>query len=264
MVLLEMWTLLAEHREALTLVGGSVPALLFAMDPDDPYVGTLDVDAVVDPQEVPEVAYRTIAEQLRHGGYRQDSQNAFRWYREVDVDGRAVEVELDLLAPATAAAGSRRRHERIEGEPLARRTPGAELVRDGYAVKVVEGTLPDGRRKRVEVRVATPAVLLVLKGLALVGRDKPKDAYDVDYVLGRVSIDAVGTELRGLSEMPLVRQALGNLRVAFASTEGEGPVAVEAYRRLPEGSDAANQARALAYTRVQRLLSVAGRAAEVG
>lgn len=252
MVLLEVWTVLAEHRDALTLVGGSAPVLLFDDDVADPYVGSLDVDAVVDPAEVPEDAYRTIAEQLRGRGYRQDENNAFRWYREVSVDERAVEVELDLLAPASS--GGRQRHERIEGEPLARRTKGAELVRGGYVIRSVEGTLPDGRQKRIQVRVASPAVLIVLKALAVAGRDKLKDAYDIDYVLGHVDIGAIAKDLRAVREIPPVAEAIDGLRSTFSSTEADGPVAVEAYRRLAPGSTAGNEVRALAYARVQLLI----------
>ncbi len=41
--------------------------------------------------------------------------------------------------------------------------------------------MPDGRENRVELLVATIPALLVMKGYALVARDKKKDAYDIYY-----------------------------------------------------------------------------------
>lgn len=43
-VLLELWTMLGEFRESMTIVGGSAPPLLVGSQQDDPYVGTTDVD----------------------------------------------------------------------------------------------------------------------------------------------------------------------------------------------------------------------------
>lgn len=70
-VQLELWTILAEFQDALTVVGGMAPPHIAEEPPHDPYAGTLDVDVVVDPLEVPDDTYRTIAERLRGRGYRQ-------------------------------------------------------------------------------------------------------------------------------------------------------------------------------------------------
>lgn len=157
-VMLELWTMLAGFADALTIVGGSAPPLLTGDQPDDPYVGTLDVDVVIDQIGVPEEVYRTIADLLRERSYVQLDQ-PFRWLRSVIVDGRAIDVEVDLLAPVTPRLGTDHRHERIGGEPLARRTEGAELVRIASVDRELDGVLPDGRRNRVSVRVAAPSAL---------------------------------------------------------------------------------------------------------
>jgi hypothetical protein len=111
-VMLELWTILAGFADAMTIVGGSAPPLLTGDRPDDPYVGTLDVDLVVDPIDVPDEVYWTIAELLRERGYVQLEQ-PFRWLRSLTVDGRSIDVEVDLLAPITPRTGSDHRHERI-------------------------------------------------------------------------------------------------------------------------------------------------------
>jgi hypothetical protein len=254
-VMLELWTILARFAGAMTIVGGSAPPLLTGAVPDDPYVGTLDVDLVVDPVEVPDDVYRTIAELLRARGYMQ-LEPPFRWLRSVVVDRRAIEVEIDLLAPATPRVGPGRRHERIGGEPLARRTQGAELVRAGHVDREISGTLPDGRPNRVSVRVATPAALIVLKGLAMGERDKPKDAYDIDYLFRHAGVDEIAGGIAEFTQVEPVRIALGVIDAKFASVDAIGPTSVALYRRAHLGSAHADELQALAFARVRRLLDL--------
>lgn len=257
-VMLELWTILAGFAEAMTIVGGSAPPLLVGERPEDPYAGTLDVNVVIDPAAVPSEVYRTIAETLRGRGYAQMDQ-PFRWLRSVSVEARPIDVEVDLLAPMTPRAGTRHRHERIGGEPLARRTEGAEILRAGYTEREVTDLLPDGRRNRLTIRVATPAALIVLKALAMGGRDKPKDAYDIDYILRHVGNDAVAGGIEALGDVPPVVKALGILDDKFGAIDAIGPTSVALYRRVPLGTAEADQLQALAYARVRDLLRRLGR-----
>ncbi len=256
--MLELWSILGEYAGAMTLVGGSAPPLLVGDVPDDPYVGTLDVDVVIDPLAVLDQTYRSIAAQLRGRGYQQAGQ-PFQWLRTVVVEEEGIIVEVDLLAPATARSGRSHRHERIEGEPLPRRTDGAELVRDSFVDADVDGRLPDGRPNRVRVRVASSAVIVVLKALAMTQRDKPKDSYDIDYLLAhdRGGIDSVADDLRALQGTRPASDALRILEERFAEVGSYGPTSVSAYRRLRLGSREADEVQALAFARVQRLLEVA-------
>jgi hypothetical protein len=252
-VLLELWTILAGFADAMTIVGGSAPPLLTGDQPDDPYVGTLDVDLVIDSIGVPDDVYRTIAELLRDRGYVQLDQ-PFRWLRPVIVDQRSIDVEVDLLAPVTPRGGAGHRHERIGGEPLARRTEGAELVRTAFVDHEIAGLLPDGRPNRVSVRVATPAALVILKALAMGQRDKPKDAYDIDYLLGHIGIDEVAAGIAAMGHVDSVTKALRVLADKSSSIDAIGPASVALYRRVPLGSPEADQVQALAFARVERLL----------
>lgn len=253
--MLELWSILGEYAGAMTLVGGSAPPLLVGDVPEDPYVGTLDVDVVIDPLAVPDRTYRSIAAQLRGRGYQQAGQ-PFQWLRTVVVEEEGIDVEVDLLAPATARSGRRHRHEQVEGEPLPRRTDGAELVRDSFVDAEVDGRLPDGRPNRVRLRVASSAVIVVLKALAMTRRDKPKDSYDIDYLLAhhRGGVEAVAEDLRALEGTRPVSDALRILEERFAEVGSYGPTSVAAYRRLRLGSRVADEAQALAFARVQRLL----------
>jgi hypothetical protein len=252
-VLLELWTILAGFADAMTIVGGSAPPLLTGDQPDDPYVGTLDVDLVIDPIGVPDDVYRTIAELLRDRAYIQLGQ-PFRWLRSVVVDERSIEVEVDFLAPVTPRGGAGHRHERIGGEPLARRTEGAELVRTAFVAQEIAGLLPDGRPNRVSVRVAAPSALVILKALAMGQRDKPKDAYDIDYLLGHIGIEDVAAGIRAVTETEIATKAVGILAEKFSSIDAIGPASVALYRRAPLRSPEADRVQALAFARVEQLL----------
>jgi hypothetical protein len=259
-VLLELWTVLAGFADAMTIVGGSAPPLLTGDQPDDPYVGTLDVDLVIDPIGVPDDVYRTIAELLRERGYIQLDQ-PFRWLRTVLVAERSIEVEVDLLAPVTPRGGVGHRHERIGGEPLARRTEGAELVRTAFIDQEIAGLLPDGRPNRVSVRVATPSALVILKALAMGQRDKPKDAYDIDYLLGHIGIEEVAAGIAAMGHVESVTKAVGIVAEKFSSIDAIGPASVALYRRVPLRSPEADRVQALAFARVDQLLRRFRRAA---
>lgn len=252
-VMLELWTVLAGFADAMTIVGGSAPPLLTGDQPEDPYVGTLDVDLVIDPIGVPDDVYRTIAQLLRERGYEQLDQ-PFRWLRSVEIDRRSIAVEVDLLAPVTARAATGHRHERIGGEPLARRTEGAELVRSSHVERELVGVLPDGRRNHVVVRVATPGAVVILKALAMGSRDKPKDAYDIDYLLAHISVEEIASQISEFGRAKPVEKALSILAKKFNSVDAIGPSSVALYRREPLAIPEAARVQALAYARVAQLL----------
>lgn len=216
------------------------------------------MDVIVDPLGVPEETYRTIAESLRERGYWQEPRpkQPFQWFRRIEVDGQPITVEVDLLAPSTARTGRKHRHEQIEGEPLARRTVGAELVREAYVEREFSGQLPDGRPNRVRLRVASVAVVVVLKALAMADRDKPKDAYDLDYLLAYTADGpgALADEFAALPSGEPVTHALAILAEKFESIDAYGPTSVAVYRGLSLGTAEADAVLAAAFARVQRLL----------
>jgi hypothetical protein len=156
-VLLELLTLLAEVGDAITVIGGSVPPLLLDEPADDPYTGTLDVDLSLDAQMLNETAdevYATIAEHLTRRGYVQIDP-PFRWLRTVTIDGREIDVCLDLLAPPSEEMGRNRRHVRFQEEGMARRLDGGSILSELRVEAEVEGTLPDGRQNRKRAYLAT-------------------------------------------------------------------------------------------------------------
>jgi len=218
-------------------------------------VGTLDVDLLIDPIELPDEVYQAIGRRLLERGYV-PGPLPFQWLRVVRVDLVDVEVRVDLLAPQTDRRGKRHAHEHIDSQVVARRLRAGELVRESFETRELAGKLPDGRRNKINIRIAAAASFLVLKALALKGRDKIKDPYDIDYVLKfvRGGPDAVAEDLVALGDVPLVEEAIDTLRQKYDAADAYGPSGVAMYRRFPLDGDEAAAVMAQVYARVRRLL----------
>ena len=59
--------------------------------------------------------------------------------------------------------------------------PGVDLALRFSEMVAIAGPMPDGGTNRVEIAVASIPALLAMKGFALIGRHKQKDAYDIYY-----------------------------------------------------------------------------------
>ena len=96
--------------------------------------------------------------------------------------------------------------------------------------------------------------MVILKALAMGQRDKPKDAYDIDYVLRHVGIEQVAVGIAAFGALDPVIKALAILAEKFSSIDAIGPTSVVLYRRVRRGSPEADQLQALAYARVDQLV----------
>ena len=260
-VLLELARVLGEYGDHIVLVGGWVPELLA---PGAGHVGSTDVDLALDHVALSETGYARLCDLLEHAGYRNDSDPArqFVFYRDVALnDGGTpdpVVVELDLLAAEYGGTGRNRRSQAVQGT-RPRKARGADLAfeRD-LSVKVpLDGALPDGRLARAHIRVAGPVPFFVTKAAALALRDKPKDAYDVWFLLRHhpAGLDGLASAVAAHATHGLVREALGRLSDAFASVDHHGPVDVARFRGLELGTNEYDQARQDAFQRVRALLA---------
>jgi hypothetical protein len=77
-------------------------------------------------------------------------------------------------------------------------------------------------------------------------RDKPKDAYDIDYLLAHIGIDEIATQIAGFEGVAPVEKALAVLANKFSSVGVIGATSVALYRRLPIGGVEADQIQAFA------------------
>jgi len=70
-VLLELGQVLGAHRDAMVVIGGSVPYLLMP-NADPAHVGTLDIDLDLDPEKLADHGYADLVEKLDAAGYERN------------------------------------------------------------------------------------------------------------------------------------------------------------------------------------------------
>lgn len=221
-VMIEVLTILGKHRDQLVIVGGWVPPLLFGRGD---HIGSIDVDLAVDAGTLPNYIYETIARELSAHGYRNDPHGPpARFLRDVERSGRTFTIRIDLLTSleeGSAAAG----HRLIQGLPIWC-AGGIDVALQHSVTTTVSGTLPDGGVNSIQVRVASAAALITMKGIALDERLKEKDAYDIYYCLRHFpgGITALAEQLRPVASNPTVGRALRCLREKFSTIDSIGPV----------------------------------------
>jgi hypothetical protein len=186
----------------LAIVGGAVPSLLAGRIPERlrPHVGTSDLDLHLSLHLLDgETAdyYRAIIDGLRSLGLRTDIQGGrevkWRWVGK----HRDAKVQVEFLCPMRERAG--RPEKPAAGTPAeANIGPAGEItaLAVGYGHLVPHNTVYVERRVMTsdgmlgyEFPVAGLAPWLCLKADAIMRRRKPKDAYDIVWLL-----DALGPE----------------------------------------------------------------------
>lgn len=213
--IIELMTVLGEYREEIVLVGGWVP--FFSMDaPEDPldrHPGSADVDIALDHQELEEAGYETIAKRLEDAGYEPVGEQPFQFSKTVN----DVVVHIDLLAGQYAGTGRRHRTQKVQ-DVKARKARGADLVfQIGPDKREISGQLPDGSHDRVVVPVASVVPSIIMKSFAMDDRMKPKDPFDVWYVVKHYpgGVDALIETFRPHLSHGLVKQGLEILARKF-------------------------------------------------
>ena len=180
-VLIEIAQILGSFRDKFVIVGGAVPWLLLdnaAMR----HVGTVDIDLGLDAEALGDGEYARLVELLMEHGYAQGKHlEEFQLERRSPApdDGSPIDVVVDFLIPKKAAV-KKNRPPLIDGfRPV--HASGAGLALQFRETIEIEGEMPGGMVNRVKVAIASIPALLAMKGLALDGRYKQKDAYDVYY-----------------------------------------------------------------------------------
>ncbi|WLH46181.1 hypothetical protein [Pseudomonas beijingensis] len=234
-VLVEMGQILGSFKGKFAVIGGAVPWLLLAND-DMRHVGTLDVDLSLDAEALGDGEYATLVEALMGNGYEQRGElRRFQLVRQVPVDdgGAPIDVIVDFLMPRDA--------EIIQNKPpilsdfAVQRADGADLAMRFYQMVAIEGPMPTGGTNRVEVAVCSIPALLAMKGYALNGRHKQKDAYDIYYCVRNYpgGIAALAQACRPVLETGSGEQGFLYICQKFDVANGYGPTSV---RRFVEDS----------------------------
>lgn len=260
-VLVELGQVLGAHRDAFVIIGGTVPSLLL---PSAGHIGSLDVDINLDTEKLADHGYAELIEKLDTAKYERNVKELkpFQLRRVVDLKdgGDPVAVIIDLLMPKGAKT-QKHRPKLVEGLRVQEADGGAIALRSNLKM-MIAGTMPDGRKNEVEMLVASIPALLVMKGYALVQRDKKKDAYDIYFCVRNYEdgIEALAAECKKLLEDPVAREGFENVAGKFGAADAFGPQTV---RMFLEGSGAmgdmsAEQLQEDAFQQVRAFLKALG------
>jgi len=255
-VQLEVLRILGEYQENIVIVGGWVPELLIP-DAEEKHIGSSDVDLALDHRRITEAGYKTIKQHLLTHGY-DEGEHPFSFQRSVEIGDTEILVEVHFLAGEYAGTGKGHRTQKVL-DVRPRKARGVDLAFEMPQKIKIRGRLPDGGDDVVEIQVASMPSFLVMKGMALKGRLKEKDTWDIYYCVRfyQGGIDKLIEEFRPMLEHGLVIEALGNIAEKFASPTAVGPTHVADFYEIADASERELIQRD-AYERINNLLAGLG------
>jgi len=236
-VLLELGQVLGSYRDRFVLIGGSVPWLLLP-NAVPTHIGTMDIDICLDAEALGDGDYKSLIEVLESAGYHRGTEDMkmFQLRRTVQIDaGEPIPVIIDFLMPR--AAQFVRNKPPLLANFAVQKADGAEVAMHSYVQHAFDGNMPDGRPNIVQLRVASIPALLVMKGFALIGRDKKKDAYDIYFSVRQFDggLDALVEACRPLLEDPVAVEGYRHIASKFSSEKAYGPTTVRYFLRDSAG-----------------------------
>lgn len=230
-VLIEIGQILGSFKGKFAIVGGAVPWLLLGNE-DMPHVGTLDVDVGLDVEALGDGEYATLIDALRgHGYHQREELRRFQLVRQVPTQdgGTLIDIIVDFLMPRDA--------EIVKNVPplisdfAVQRADGADLAMRFYQFVAITGPMPAGGTNRVEIAVCSIPALLAMKGHAVEGRYKQKDAYDIYYCIRNYpgGPEALAEACRPLLEHASGAAGYGFIAGKFDTVDGFGPTCVRRF-----------------------------------
>lgn len=230
-VLVDIGQILGSFQGKFAVVGGAVPWLLLDNE-DMPHVGTADIDLSLQAEALGDGEYASLVGAMMGAGYEQRTDlKRFQLVRSVPAKdgGPAIDIIIDFLMPRTAEI--LKNDPPIIGEFAVQKADGADLALQFYKLVAIEGDMPDGGRNKVEVAVASIPALLAMKGFALRGRKKEKDAYDVYYCVRNYpgGPEALAEDCRPVLETSGGAEAYAIIDDKFSAIDMMGPTYVRQF-----------------------------------
>jgi len=230
-VLIEIGQILGSFKGKFAVIGGAVPWLLLNNE-EMPHVGSIDVDLSLNPEALGDGEYATLVEALMDNGYeKRPKLRRFQLVRTVPAKdgGPAIDVIVDFLMPRDA--------EIVKNTPplvadfAVQKADGADLALRFYQLVAIDGPMPDGGTNRVEIAICSIPALLAMKGHALQGRLKQKDAYDIYYCIRNHpdGIEALAAACRELLGEESAAKGYGYIVEKFETLESFGPTCVRQF-----------------------------------
>lgn len=236
--------MLASYADCLVVIGGWVPDLLIPAA-EEPHIGSIDIDLALDASKLGDGRYAELLQLLLDTRRYRPGTKPFQLVINVDLedDQPPVQVEVEFLAPKQIKL-TKNQPKLIKGFRVLQ-TEGCDVAFEAPVAHTLSGQNVRGVDNTVHVRVASMADFLVMKALAIGGRDKPKDSYDFCYCLDH---SAEGpTQLAAIwktrTPAKLLALSLGILREKFATVNSFGPQQVVEFHDATQPEERDLQAR---------------------
>jgi hypothetical protein len=217
------------QRPEFIVIGGLVPELLCAGS-EYMHAGTTDIDVQVN-LEIACGAVNTerLEHALRNAEFEPDGEHSWRWSTQSGRTRAVVKFELlaDLYDVPAESTVNFDKCEQLGAVNLR----GTGFATRNFEIKQLT-SLVGGERLSVEVNVAGLAGFLLAKCAAVRSRRKPKDWYDIAFVLahndvgGPVQAAALVSECFG-NELNVMRSSLDDLVANFAEPNAQGSIAYQ-------------------------------------
>ncbi len=252
-VLLELVHILGEYLDSIVVIGGMVPRYLIG-ETEEPHVGTTDVDLALDHRRFDEPRYQTLHKLLTDHHYQIDEQQPFIYRRTIEMNDRNIIVQVDLLSGEYGGTGKDHRTQTIQ-DIRPRKARGADIAFDEPVHVKITGELPCGAKDTITIPIAGIVPFIVMKAMAMRGRLKQKDPYDIYYCLQYFpgGVEQIVEYVKLLKGNALVKEALEILREQFESPEHVGPSHIAEFLELSDQNEI-DRIKRDAYERVLYLI----------
>jgi hypothetical protein len=254
--LVDLGQVLASFHDCLVVVGGWVPDLLIP-DATEAHVGSIDVDLALDAEKLQDGRYAELLKLLFDTRRYRLGAKTFQLLTDIDLgDGNEpVQVEVEFLAPKDVKL--ERNNPKLTPNFRVLQADGCGSAFNNPVEIEFAGQSARGATNIVRLRVASLPDFLVMKALALAGRDKPKDSYDICYCLNNFpgGLEALAAAWKGRIQEADVVRAVKILRDKFATLGAFGPWHVVEFLDPPDRTAQEMEARR-AYELVQALLNL--------
>ena len=250
-ILIELVNLFDEYRDDIRIVGGWVPDLMF---PDEGHIGSVDVDVLINHLNLKDAGYQTMSRILLKNGYTEHPDKYFTYVKHVTVDDIQYDVDVDILAGKYGGTSEERRGQHIQGIKALKATGGNYAFEFEPQVIDVQAKRPDGAIDSARVNVVAIVPYIIMKTAAL-GRGKPKDAYDIYFLIKHYKngVKELAQLFKECGDAKLIHEMKDKLSKKFGSPNHAGPVDVAAFMDL-EDSDEIEFVKRDAYEQVQTLI----------
>lgn len=261
-VLMDVWQICGEYKDEMVLIGGLVPSLTMS-NAEDPHVGTLDIDLALDAEALAQDnQYATLVELLTQNEYKlaEESSKKFQLIKTItNENGQEINIVIDFLRP--------RNIELEKNKPpvldnfVTLKGSAVDLAIKYKTTHTIKAIDLDGFQNTVHVSVCTIPGFIAMKGHAMNGRKKPKDAYDIYYCVKyyELGVEKLAEECKNILHEDSAIEGYTFIREKFEQVESFGPQNVALFmtnKTIGDDNEDADQIAMDAFMRVNQLCSL--------